>query len=90
MNATAKITKLPAKYRSKINRQLDSLCKKYFKEIPITEIQNILNEFELKIPEGIYCGREGESMEEIGSGVRLRMTWYKMQSGNFEIVAYVS
>jgi len=87
MSATAK---LPAKYLSKINRQLGVLCKFYFPSIPVQEIQSILNEFELKIPDGIYCGREGESMEEIGNGVWLRMTWYKMQSGNFEIVAYVS
>lgn len=86
----SKPTKLPAKYRARINRELDKLCKNYFKEIPITEIQSILNEFELNIPEGIYCGREGESMEEVGHGVWLRMTWYKLESGNFEIVAYVS
>lgn len=90
MSATASPAKLPAKYRAKINKALDALCKRYFKEIPISEIQSILNEFELKIPDGIYCGREGESMEEIGNGVWLRMTWYKLQSGNFEIVAYVS
>lgn len=87
MSATAK---LPAKHRNRINRELDKLCKEYFPQIPIKEIQSILDTFELKIPDGIYCGHEGESMEEVGSGVWLRMTWYRMPSGKFEIVAYVS
>lgn len=88
MSATP--SKLPAKHCQKINRELSALCRNYFPEIPISKIQSILDVFELKIPDGIYCGREGESIEEIGHGVWLRMTWYKMQSGNFEIVAYVS
>ena len=83
-------TKLPAKHRARINRELSTLCKGYFPQIPIQEIQAILDVFELKIPDGIYCGHEGESMEEIGHGVWLRMTWFRMLSGRFEIVAYVS
>ena len=88
MNATP--TKLPAKHRNRINRELAMLCKGYFPAIPIKEMQAILEVFELKISDGIYCGHQGESMEEVGHGVWLRFTWYRMPSGKFEIVAYVS
>lgn len=89
MSATAN-TKVPAKHRAKINRALDALCKNYFDSIPVKEIQAILETYELKMEDGIYCGREGESNEPIGNGCWLRMTWYKLQSNRFEIVAYVS
>lgn len=81
--------KLPVKYRNCINKQLDILCKKYFNSIPLQEIAAILAPFELALQDGIYCG-DGETFEEIGHGVWFRMTWYKMTSGRYEIVAYVS
>lgn len=87
MPATAK---LPAKHRAKVNRQLDSLCKNYFPSIPISDIQTILDQFELKIEDGIYCGATGESHEPIGNGCWLRLSWYRMESGKYEIVAYIS
>lgn len=88
MNATP--TKLPVKYRNRINKQLDNLCRNnYFQSIPLKDIAAILAPFELKIEDGIYCG-DGETYEEVGHGVWFRMSWYKMPSGRYEIVAYVS
>lgn len=86
MNATAKTT---AKEKTAINKALGKLCSKYFPSIPLEEIQSIFSPFDLKIEEGIYCGREGESLEPIGRETFMRLTWYKLESGNFEIVAYV-
>lgn len=88
MNATA--TKIKAADRKKLNSKFCTLCKTYFPHIPTQEIKTILNEFGLDLEDGIYTGRSGESIEHVGAGVYLRLTWYKLESGNFEIVAYVS
>ena len=80
--------KLTTSEKNKINKALDKLCKQYFPHIPTTEIDSILSPFGVKLESGIYCGREGDCTDEIGRGTHLRMTWYRMQSGNYEIVAY--
>lgn len=87
MSAT---TKLPAKDKKKINRQLDALCREYHVGIPCEKINSILGEFQLKMEDGIYCGWDGEMSEHVGQNTYIRMTWHKMPSGKFEIVAYVS
>jgi hypothetical protein len=81
--------KLTSSEKKQINRALDKLCKQYFPSIPTAEIDSILSPFGVKLESGIYCGAQGECTDEIGRGANLRMTWYKMPSGNFEIVAYV-
>jgi hypothetical protein len=86
--------KLKASEKSKINRELGKLTfNKYFPEIPLRCLATILNSFGLNTNflDGIYCGRAGETNEEIsGTNVFFRMTWYKMESGRYEIVCYVS
>lgn len=44
---------------------------------------------------GIYCGRDGETrveaVEADGKVARwLKITWHKMQSGRYEMIAYLS
>lgn len=38
----------------------------------------------------ILCGREGNIHENVGRNRWLSLTWYKMESGRYEVVAYVS
>lgn len=80
--------------KNKINREIHKLItNKYFPEIPVKQIGIILASFGLDTDflNGIYCGRQGETSEMIpNSKIFFRMTWYRMESGNYEIVAYVS
>jgi hypothetical protein len=39
---------------------------------------------------GIYCGREGQHHEQVGAHTWLTFTWHKMESGRYELVAYLS
>jgi hypothetical protein len=38
----------------------------------------------------LLCGREGRLHENVGRNRWLALTWYKMESGRYEVVAYVS
>jgi len=39
----------------------------------------------------IYCGRDGQSHEQVGTRTWLTFTWHKMEnSGQYELVAYLS
>lgn len=87
-----------------VNKELHALTvNKYFKSIPAQEIQAILDKYGMginvetneRVMDGIYTGHEGRMSEPIGrtqqgkANVFFTMTWYKMPTGNFEIVTYV-
>lgn len=38
----------------------------------------------------LLCGAEGRLHENVGRNRWLALTWYKMESGRYEVVAYVS
>lgn len=38
----------------------------------------------------IYCGRDGQCHEQVGERTWLTFTWHKMESGRYELVAYLS
>jgi len=73
------------------NKVSDLTHNRYFESIPVPEIDAILvaHGFSALEP-AIYCGREGRINEGVGRGVFLTMTWYKMESGRYEIVAYLA
>lgn len=82
--------KTERKLRTRVNRQLQQLPI-YHDGLPLTEIDNILAANGASaLEEAIYCGREGKVHEQVQSNTWLTMTWYKMESGRYEIVAYVS
>jgi hypothetical protein len=65
----------------------------YFPHIPLAELQQIFLEMGLDISvlQGIFTGHEGRMHERIGqSELWFTMTWFRMGSGKFEIVCYVS
>jgi hypothetical protein len=88
----------------KVNNEISSLTKnRYFDSIPTTEMQDILDrhgfginvETGERVMDGIFTGQEGKMSEPVSKNqkgqpnVFFTMTWYKMSSGRFEIVAYV-
>lgn len=38
----------------------------------------------------LLCGREGRVHQSVGRNRWLLLTWYKMESGRYEVIAYVS
>ena len=76
----------------------------YFNSIPTQEIQVILNKFGLgvnqetreQVMDGIFTGRDGKMEEPVSidqkgnTNALFVMTWHKMESGRYEIVAYVA
>ena len=40
--------------------------------------------------EGIYCGDEGSAYGKVFENCGIAHTWYRMPSGRFEIVAYLT
>ena len=41
--------------------------------------------------DGIYCGEQGQTCQSIsGTKNAIYVSWYRMQSGRFELTAYVS
>lgn len=63
----------------------------YHDGLPLTAIDEILASCGFsELEPAIYCGREGTSTEQVGRNSFLTMTWYKMESGRYEIVTYVS
>lgn len=66
---------------------------KYHSTIPIMQIAKIIevNGFDdSKVGQGIFVGATGKIHVSIGSGAYLTMSWYRMESGRYEITAYAS
>ena len=93
---------LPNKVRNNINIQLQELGKRYYEKIPLQDIFSVL-EKENIIPvaedgtywSGLLCGRNDVAyinLKKLGEKVNsfLVLMWYKMDSGKYEIVSYIS
>ena len=59
--------------------------------LALTEIDEALtvNGFNTLEP-AIYCGRDGSVHEQVGERTWLVMQWHKMETGKYEVNAYVS
>ena len=79
------------KARRRANTKLRELCKVYHNGLALDKLDAILTEHGFTgLEPAIYCGRDGESHEQVGERTWLRMTWHKMDSGRYEIVAVLS
>lgn len=77
--------------RQYVNNELSNLGKKYHDGLPIQQIDDILDAYDFKETEpAIYCGRDGRTNEKVGDRTWLSLSWHKMDSGRYEVVAYVS
>ena len=76
--------------RRKANKALAALTQ-YYPTLPMATIDGILeaNGFAVTEP-AIYCGREGRVNMPVGCKTYLTMSWYRMDSGRYEVVAYLS
>lgn len=79
------------KAKHAVNTQLAILGRTYHNGLPLHEIDGILalSGFN-RLEEGIYCGREGRINEQVGPKTWFTMSWFKMESGRYEVTAYVS
>jgi len=77
--------------RRRVNNALNTLGRLYHDGLPIDRVDDILTAhgFEPTQP-AIYCGRDGRVTERVGERSYLTLTWHKMPSGRYEVVAYVN
>lgn len=77
--------------RKRVNDALYDMGLLYWHSIPLANIDAILTHGGFRETEpAIYCGREGTSHERVGDYTWFTMTWHKMESGKYEVTAYVS
>jgi hypothetical protein len=78
------------KARKAANKSLASLAS-YHPFLPISYIDAVLAGYGFApLEEAVYCGREGRMTQQVGARTWIAMSWYKMESGRYEIVAYLS
>jgi hypothetical protein len=102
--------KINKKSKNDLNKIFTILCKDYHKSIPLQDISNYLQCYNLEMLQedntpfqGFVCGKEGRTSFLIGylklnttneyitiKDSILSLSWYKMESGRYEIVCYLS
>ena len=48
------------------------------------------NGFDATELNGFYCGHEGRTNQPVGHNKNVFITWYRMQSGSYEMIGYIS
>lgn len=84
--------------RDSINKELHSMGFEYYPEVPLSDIFAIVEKKAGMVVQedgtpwsGLLCGDDGRAKFEVaGYKFLLHLTWHRMPSGNYEIVAYVS
>ena len=77
--------------RKQANKMLQ-LLPLYAEGLQLDAMNAVLEEHGFKTLEpAIYCGRDGQSHEQVGDRTWVTFAWHKMEnSGQFELVAYLS
>ena len=78
--------------RRKVNAVLHELGRAYHDGLPISQIDSALEAYGFSATEpAIYCGRDGNcSPMQVGDRTWLSLSWHKMESGRYEVTAYVN
>ena len=77
--------------RTRANDKLADISRRYHDGLALTEIDAALTaEGFSSMESAIYCGRDGQSHEQVGERTWLTLCWHKMESGRYEINAYLS
>ena len=77
--------------RKRLNENLYRLGLTYWECIPLSTMDAMLTHEGFRETEpAIYCGRDGSSHERVGDYTWFTMTWHKMESGRYEVIAHVS
>jgi hypothetical protein len=76
----------------RVNNALHGLVSnRYFESVPLDTVNALLQTYGFKeLEPTLLCGREGRLHEAVGNNRWLCLTWYKMESGRYEVDAYVS
>lgn len=81
----------------KANVRLYQLCQNRFSVIPLNDILDAAKEVGVPVQEdgtpwsGILCGRGGRASIQLQGARRwLQLQWYKLESGNYEVNAYIA
>jgi len=94
-----KPAKLHAAARRQINGYLNSIGRVYHHAIPLGQIIEVIEAHAARrvVQEdgtpwsGFLCGREGRATLEIeNTREALQLSWYKLESGRYEVTAYVA
>jgi hypothetical protein len=74
-----------------VNHKLYKLGQSYHVGLPLHTVTNwLIEEGFTGISDGIYCGADGSTHEQVGPHTWLLFSWHKMESGRYEVVAYLS
>ena len=79
--------------RTAVNRKLQDAGRKYWEtlSVPLHAISGwLIEEGFTGMADGIYCGVDGSVHEQVGPHTWIALQWHKMESGRFEINAYLS
>jgi len=93
INRAVSKSKEESRQRRKANEEIGNFTfNRYFPSVPVSDISRILERygFDSEPLEGIYTGRQGKSHDKVGEYTYFTMFWYKMESGKYEITAYLS
>jgi hypothetical protein len=89
--------KLNAKIRGKLNDQIHHATVGLKDAIPIADFEKILAPIGLKLEEFILCGRSGSANINLFtldgvecSNSMLALSWFKHESGRYDVNAYLS
>lgn len=74
-----------------VNDALYGMGRTYHQSVPLDAVNGLLTHYGFnELDAMLLCGREGSLHENVGRNRWLSLTWYKMESGRYEVVAYVS
>ena len=75
----------------RLNKGLYELGRTYHDSVPLDTVNELLSTYLFtELEPMILCGRDGSIHENVGYNQWLSLTWHKMESGRWEVVAYVS
>lgn len=74
-----------------VNDILHEMCRASQVSVPLDRVNATLRACGFdELEPMILCGREGRLHEAVGRNHWLALSWYKYESGRYEVVAYVS
>jgi hypothetical protein len=77
---------------SRVNEQLWHLGLNYWVSIPLNTVNSILEESGLLplVDACLLLGHDGTIHEQVAPDAWLTLSWHRMESGRYEVVAYVN
>ena len=92
MNCETCKAKLPTLHTRllRVNSELHQLGLSYWDYLPVYQVDSALTNHGFAATDLWQAGNDGRHHEEVGEGKWLSVSWHKMESGRYEVVAYVN